>query len=265
MIRILIRVFIIYIFFSSTVYSNETSALNHKEIETSIQNNLRYESDSINRYIIYRGFVVQYNHEKRSPNYTIHRLSVNQISPKFGSKAKRRSNFFVDDYNLGQRSALNRDYYKSGWDKGHMVPSGDFYWNQLLKNETFVLTNISPQNPSLNRGKWANLENATRNIIINLNNEAYIITGACYSDENGITTGPNKVEIPLYLYKLIYIPEASIMYAFLFNNQIGEYKSNLNEYQIRVDDIEKITNEDFFDRLPDELENVLESTIKPFN
>lgn len=247
-------------FFSLACYASEVDPLTDDELNSS-NRYLKFESDKPERFIFYRGFVVQYNLLKKAPNFTIHSLSPNQISQDYGVKAKRRSNFFVDDVNLHDNSALNSDYRKSGYDKGHMVPAGDFYWNKLLKNETFVLTNITPQNPALNRGIWASLESVIRGKVASLLEEAYVITGAIYSKDNGEYIGRNKVGVPLNLYKIIYFPHSEIMYAFLFDNSVSEFWGNLSQFQVKVDDIELITSEDFFDKLDDKKEDSLEGLL----
>jgi len=254
---------ILSILFSITLlYSQETLALTEAEKEISIEQNLRFESDNPDGFLIYRGFVVKYDTSQRRPDYTIHKLTFDQIS-HLTKAAKRRSTFFVDDNQLGNLSALNSDYKKSGYDRGHLVPAGDFYWNQLLKNETFVLSNIIPQNPTLNRGKWAYLEEYIRANIIPVYGDSYIVTGMIINPNNYNTIGPDSVGIPDLVYKLVYCPKANIMVGFLFNNQISTYLDNLSEYQVRINDIENLSNEDFYDVLEDSLEDLLESKIFP--
>lgn len=225
----------------------------------------KFESDTISEFIVYRGFVVKYLAEFRIPKFTYHKLTPEQISPNGGPKAKRRSSFFVDDINLTFNSATNRDYKGSGYDRGHMVPAGDFYSDKMLKDETFVYFNISPQNPVLNRGVWAFLENSIRNKILETNKDAYIITGTIADSIYHYHIGPDSVAVPEYLYKIVFIPDLQLMYAFLFDNYIYEFLADLNDYQLKVDIIEQITGEDFFDKLPDDIENYLESCIIPFN
>jgi len=206
--------------------------------------------------------VVAYDTIKKSPNFTIHRITSNQISSQSGIKAKRRSNFWVDDHNLKNKSPTNYDFKGSGYDRGHLVPAGDFYSDQLLKNETFVLTNICPQNPSLNRGIWANLEGSIRKIISDSGSTAYVITGVIHTDT--LTIGIGEVFVPNYLYKIVYFPLEQHLYAFMFINENITGFSQLSDYQVSVDDIEKITSEDFFDRLDDNIEEKLESQVIPY-
>ncbi len=223
---------------------------------------LKFESDSIDLFINYNNFIVKYDTLKKIPFFTIHNIYVSQILSNEQPSAKRRNNFFVDDKRLKNKSATNRDYKGSGYDRGHMVPAGDYVVDQEQKDRTFVLSNICPQNPKLNRGIWANLENRIRDKVISLMSYACIITGSICEDEEYIG---DKVGIPEYFYKLIYFPEKKLMYAFMLSNHLNFYSNDLTEYQVKVNDIEKITGEDFFDKLDDEIENKLESMRIPID
>ncbi len=241
--------------------TNETDPVNSIEKEISIKKNLKYESDDLGKFIIYRGFVVNYNCFRKIPNFTIHVINLEQISSRHREKAKRRGSFYVDDYNLKNCSSTNADYKGSGYDRGHMVPAGDFYWNELLKRETFVLTNIAPQSPNLNRGVWAYLENRIRDKVHNTSHDLYVITGTIFNHDINKFIGSNRIAIPGSYYKIIYDPVSNEMFGFVMNNNAESYDGMLESYQVSVDKIEKLTNEDFFDKLPDVMEESLESSI----
>lgn len=38
-----------------------------------------------------------------------------------------------------------QDYFRSGYDRGHMVPAADAKFSQDAMDETFLLSNIAPQ------------------------------------------------------------------------------------------------------------------------
>ncbi len=95
-------------------------------------------------------------------------------------------------------------------------------------------------------------------------NEGYIITGTyCMNDCKSI--GPNKITVPQYLFKILYLNSNGIMYSFLFDNTLESYNTRLKDHQVTVDDIERIIGEDFFEKLPDPIENKLESVLTPIN
>lgn len=228
--------------------------LNSREIQNT---HLKYESDSVSDFILYEGFVVKYNYAKKVPKFTIHELSPEQIDES-GIKARRKSSFMVENNKVFNRSANNHDYKYSGYDRGHLVPAGDFYSDQKLKDETFTYINVCPQNPRLNRGLWAHIENKIRQEIKINQVTGCVITGTIFGEKENNYLG-DSVGIPSYLFKILYIPDRA-MYAFMCNNLSNSYV-DLNYYSVSVDNLEAILNEDFFDKLNDTLEAKLESKI----
>ncbi len=239
-----------------------TPPLTAEEQKYSINNNLEYESDSVNEFIIYRAYVVKYDKKNHIPSFTIHNLLPKDFITEV--KAKRRSTFYIDEYNLGNVSATNADYKLSGYDRGHMVPAVDFDSDQVLKDETFYLTNICPQSANLNRGIWKNLEDAIREKTAKYKCAGIIITGSIVDSINQETIGMNKVQVPSYYYKIIFYPDSLKMYAFLFSNHMDYYTGDIENYQVRVDDIELITHENFFDKLEANIQADLEAQKSKF-
>jgi len=259
-----IRSAVVILIFSAVVFScsKKTDVRKKDRTKVSIEH-LACESDDPSRYLIYKGFVVQYSRERRSPNFTIHKLEPKQIGPGSGERAKRKNLFWADQEKLANQSATSQDYRKSGWDRGHMVPAGDFTWDQSLNDESFVYSNISPQNPKLNRGRWSALETAMRTKVLD-EGHAFIITGAIYGGQNDSTIGPNKVGVPTDLYKICYLPKQEKMFAFLYSNYGTKYLPDFTNYQVTVDSIESLVKEDFYDMLPDDKESIMESSKEPF-
>ncbi|MBL4708433.1 MAG: DNA/RNA non-specific endonuclease [Flavobacteriales bacterium] len=144
---------------------------------------LRYESDSLSAFVLYEGYVVNFNKNRRVPNYTIHRLFPEQLKDSNGVRAKRSNNFKIDP-RIKSHSAIRADYYQSGYDRGHYVPAGDFVYSQHLKDETFIYTNVSPQLKELNRYGWKYLEAAIRKKVKRCNCEAYVITGTLLKEDS---------------------------------------------------------------------------------
>jgi len=54
------------------------------------------------------------------------------------------------------------DYSGNGYDRGYLCPTGDMKLNLTSMSETFYMSNMSPQNPSFNRGIWETLESRVR-------------------------------------------------------------------------------------------------------
>lgn len=225
---------------------------------------LRFEGDQLADLIDYKGFVVKYDPTHRIPAFVIHRVTPHQLSDSSGIKAKRSNRFWVDQNRLGSKSATSADYRKSGFDRGHHAPAGDFVYSQQLKDESFVYTNISPQKPGLNRGPLAKIERQIREKVEACKCNAYVVTGTHFEVGPENTIGDNQVGVPSHIYKLAYFPDNGKMYAFLLDNRLKEYLGDLFHHQQTVDVIEALTQQDFFDQLHDDLEDQLEKKLSSF-
>ena len=241
-----------------------SSKLNPITVRTAQESNkhLKYEQDSLSNFLLYQGFVVQFNSEKKVPNYTIHRIVPCQLKDSNKLEARRSDDFGVDA-RISQYSATRADYFKSGYDRGHLVPAGDFIYSQALKDETFTYSNVSPQLKEVNRYGWKYLEMAIRKRVKRCNCEAYVITGAHFL-ENHKLIGFNKIGVPNQLYKIVFFPKRAKMYAFLMNNNTDRYLGKLKYYQVTVDELEEMLQIDFFEALEDKNENCLEREFKRF-
>lgn len=95
--------------------------------------------------IVYRsGYVTSYNRRDRNPNWVAEHLT--QASLQRGPDVDRqKSSFKEDDHIPPQFRAKLNDYFRSGFDRGHMVPAADVKNSQVSMDETFYLTNIAPQ------------------------------------------------------------------------------------------------------------------------
>lgn len=225
---------------------------------------LLYELDPIESFLTYEGYLIQFDSLKRVPDYSIHRINPNQLKDSNGVRASRKeSPDFRIDQRIDEYSAERSDYYKSGYDRGHYVPAGDFVYSQHLKNKTFYYSNASPQLKELNRYGWKYLEEAIRQKVLICNCEAFVITGSLFNKTIDVI-GKNKVGIPNQLYKIAFFPKLRKMYAFKMENSTAKYQKPLSSYQLTVDELEKLSQQDFFERLEDKTEEKLESKLLKF-
>jgi len=170
----------------------------------------------------------------------------------------QRNNQFKKDPLLNNKSANNGDYLKSGYDKGHLIPAGDMCFCLQSMTESFYFTNISPQNPSFNRGVWGSLEEQVRNWV-NEKDSLYIIIGPIFLNVQGYI-GQNKIAVPGFFYKIIYSPKDKSMIGFVLPNKKNISK-NLSNYIYTINYIEVLTKLDFFYNLPDSIENNMEDKV----
>lgn len=225
---------------------------------------LFYELNPIESFITYDGYVIQFDSSRKIPNYSIHQITPVQLKDSNGVRASRKeSPDFKVDQRIAKYSAQRSDYYKSGYDRGHYVPAGDFVYSQGLKNKTFFYSNASPQLKELNRYGWKYLEEAIRKKVLACNCEAFVVTGTLFNETSN-SIGKNEVGVPAQLYKIVFYPKLRKMYAFKMGNNKSKYQKPLSNYQLTVNELEKLTQHDFFERLEDKCEERLESKLLKF-
>jgi endonuclease G len=127
-----------------------------------------------------------------------------------------RDDAFVADTAIpkGLRSEPD-DYVKSGYDKGHIVPNADLSWSKQTMYESFLMSNMSPQLPSLNRGAWKYLETTERTWAWARNHSITIYAGNIWGS-GAKTIGANKVVVPQSLYKILIDDVTGESIAFVF-------------------------------------------------
>ncbi|MGB7485402.1 MAG: DNA/RNA non-specific endonuclease, partial [Phormidesmis sp.] len=74
----------------------------------------------------------------------------------------------------GFYQATPGEYRRSGYDRGHMVPSGDRTDNARDNSLTFLMTNIFPQSSENNRGPWRALEAYGRDLVYQQGKAVYV-------------------------------------------------------------------------------------------
>lgn len=196
---------------------------------------------------------ISYNKDFKQANWVSYELLSEETIRQFN-----RTNYFYPDPDIKEGTAVNSDYKGSGFDRGHLAPAGDMGWNETAMRESFEYSNISPQNPSFNRGIWNRLEEFVRRWAVE-NKSIIIVVGPVLKGE--LVTLGNGVAIPKYFYKVILdynYPDIKGI-GFIFPNE-GSDKP-LNSFATTIDSVELYTGIDFYPKLPDEIEEKVESNI----
>ena len=170
-----------------------------------------------------------------------------------------RSDNFEEDQLVTSGTASDRDYAKSGYDRGHLAPAADMRWSATSMDESFYYSNMSPQIPAFNRGIWKKLEGKVRSWAVELDS-ILIVTGPILTP-NLPHIGTNQVSVPRYYYKAIVDFKGSHSKAIAFVLPNSGSKRPLMEFALSINELEKLTKIDFFYQLDDSLEKSLESVI----
>lgn len=119
-------------------------------------------------------------------------------------------------------------------------------------DESFYMSNMSPQAPSFNRGRWKQLEGQVRKWVLQ-EEKLHVVTGPIF-ESNLDTLGVNGVTVPGYYYKVIYDPTGEQkMLGFILPNR--KIENSIFDYVVTVDEVELRTGIDFFYAISDSLEN----------
>lgn len=204
--------------------------------------------------INYEGMTVSFNPDLHIPNWVAWELTAEEAT---GTES-RSDKFYYDPEIEG--CATPEDYSRSGYDRGHMAPAGDMKWDKKAMEETFCMTNILPQDGSLNRGTWKRIEEKCRARAAK-DSAIIIVCGPVLSEKPREYIGSSRVAVPERLFKVILAPWAETPYAIGFLMDNGAVPGGMQAAAVTVDEIEALTGHDFFSALPDSLENALESTV----
>lgn len=86
--------------------------------------------------------------------------------------------------------------YGGGYTRGHQIPSADRTCSEEMNDQTFYMSNMTPQDYDFNSGIWLDLENRVRTGYT-CNDTLYVVTGAHWS---GKVSG--RYPVPTHYYKV---------------------------------------------------------------
>ncbi|EHD14510.1 hypothetical protein CIN_04420 [Commensalibacter intestini A911] len=142
-----------------------------------------------------RGYAWAFSNKTNVNVYSAEYLTRDQVQR---AKEMRRYGSFDN------RDPLIKDYRNSGYDRGHMTPSGDMgdYDSQV---KTFIPQNLVPQTKQLNSGKWNWIESQVRQMAIQYG-AVYVVTGPYFQGRTK-KVGEDRLWVPYATWKAVYIPE----------------------------------------------------------
>ncbi|KAK0548971.1 nuclease [Tilletia horrida] len=166
-------------------------------------------------------FISSYDRRLRHPSWTAEHLTAASLRRNNGGgsgpepdRPDRSRSVFKEDERipLPFRARL-ADYFRSGYDRGHMVPAADAKISQQAMDETFLLTNMAPQvGAGFNRDYWAHTEDFVRRLT-NAFADVYVFTLPLYlprQDPDGkhrvtyeVIGNPPNVAVPTHFAKVI--------------------------------------------------------------
>lgn len=154
------------------------------------------------------------------------------------------------------------DYTNSGFDRGHMVPNHAIIsrFGEEARRQTFLMSNITPQSATLNRGVWRDVEHRIADLWTARYGEIWVIIG-CIPSASGKNFGCG-IDIPEACYQVIVAQEGldvrALAVIFPQNVPWGAWPTrNI----ISIDELEELTGLDFLAELPSFIQDPLEAQL----
>lgn len=177
--------------------------------------------------ICYSEYAVLASADTKTPLWSAERLTRQDVMA--ARKLKRVDRFHEEPKLPDAARADLDDYERSGYDRGHMTPSGDMP-TSIAQMESFSLANMAPQLPALNRGLWEEIESSMRNLAVR-DGELYIVTGPMFDANAPRLNG--RVDIPTAFYKAIYDPKTGVAGAYIAWNTPEEKTMTVSIARLR--------------------------------
>ncbi|KAI0665079.1 hypothetical protein C8Q70DRAFT_941880 [Cubamyces menziesii] len=242
----------------------ETAPGSLMQVDTTV---LKYGNPGpISDLLVRRAYVAGYDRRLRHPAWTAEHLTLaslgkSALEPRSNDEAGDRANSqFTEDASIPAmfRAKLS-DYFRSGYDRGHMVPAADAKISQAAMDETFLLTNIAPQvGAGFNRHYWAYVEDWCRRLTSTFA-DVYVFTIPLYLpklDTDGkwrvcheVIGNPPNISVPTHFAKVVLaskpsspsrpdIPEISTG-AFVLPNAVIPDEAKLESFVVPIEAVER--------------------------
>lgn len=207
--------------------------------------------------ILDRGeFVVGWSPSLRHPVWCAY-----HVSPDALYQSGKRPNFTKDK--SASNSPSPSEYDHSGYDRGHMVPNHaiESRYGIAEQRKTFLMSNIAPQTPALNRGVWRNLEHRIADFWPARYGEVWVIVG-CIPGKNGETLSGSNIEVPSKFFQVVVAQEGMDVRAFavLLDQNVGWHEWAARSL-ISIDELEELSGLDFLPDLPEFIQSPLEAEL----
>ena len=194
--------------------------------------------------LLREGYTVSYNKDRKVPNWVAWHLTAAHTK----GQNYRDGMDFYEDMEVPAPRATTDDYFRSKYDNK---------WSQKAQKQSFLLSNICPQNHDLNKGDWNDLEIQCRYWAKEMG-DIYIVTGPIFYNGVKQTIGNHNVAVPDAFFKVLLADgRKTKAIGFVYPNKGGH--KDMNEYVVSIDEVERITGMDFFSMLDDRVEENVES------
>ncbi|XP_060074699.1 endonuclease G, mitochondrial-like [Ylistrum balloti] len=222
---------------------------------------MKYGFPSLDQIRSYDNFVLSYDRRNRTAHWVFEHIKPEHILGK--NDTDRENSIFQEDYSIHPYfRATNYDYKSSGYDRGHLAAAANHRHSQHAMDQTFTLSNISPQvGRGFNRDAWNSLEKYVRGIA-RMNKNVYVCTGPLYLPRREAdgrlyikypVIGPNNVAVPTHFFKVIAVENVHgdfELMSFVMPNEVIPDSVPIKNFLVPIETIERAGGILLFDKIP---------------
>ncbi|MFH4982148.1 hypothetical protein AB6A40_008857 [Gnathostoma spinigerum] len=212
----------------------------------------------------FEDFVLSYDRRNRTAHWVVEHLTPEKMV--YDPSVDRSKCVFKEDESMHPYfRALNKDYKGSGYDRGHLAAAGNHRKTQNSVDQTFLLSNMSPQvGKGFNRDKWNELERYVRARARKSEN-VYVCTGPLYlprRESDGKmyvkyeVIGSNNVAVPTHFFKALLIEISKGKFeleSYVLPNVAIPDETPLSNFFVPIDGIERAAGFLIFEKVPKHL------------
>lgn len=217
----------------------------------SLRPETRYGMPAADQILFNRHYVIGYSYYFRQAKWALEIVDPAETPVE-------RVDHFRSDYRIPLMfKAELDDYKKSGYDRGHLVPSANHREEVLENSETFLLSNMSPQHKDLNRKIWRELEEEVRNLNAKKRIlETYVLSGPIFDFNTKVSTikpkSKNGITLPVphsYFKSILTENDRGTlnMWSFIIPNKATN--KSLKDFLTRTTDVENYSGLLIWERL----------------
>lgn len=234
-----------------------------------VNDNTTFDADKVN-------FSVEWDCDKKSQRWSCYQMHKGYAGDY--NRVTTSENKYPQDPQVAPADRYEDQYWRSGFDHGHICPNADRTYSYDANYQTFYLTNMQPQYSKFNGssdkkefGLWLRMETQLRNWVNNLGpkDTIYVCKGGTIDDEKNIIKRINgKLIVPKYFF-------TAVLRKFYVNGKyeylaVGYWCDQTNEYRtdekiknhcMSIEKLQQLTGIDFFCNLPDEIEKRVEGSF----
>lgn len=208
--------------------------------------------------------ISSYDRRLRNPHWVVEHITPESLAMREGD---RKHSAFAEDPEVPDKfNAKLKDYFRSGFDRGHQVPAADCKWSQRAMDDTFYLSNMCPQvGEGFNRDYWAHFEDFCRRLTDRYPS-VRIATGPLYLPRRDPADGkwyvryemignPPNVAVPTHFYKVIFAEDGSLggpvaLGAFVLPNAPIPNQKPITDFEVPLEAVERASGLEFASKLP---------------